>query len=66
MRAVVLNDAGIGRHSAGIAGVMWLGGLGIAPPEAAVANPRHLWRATPVSCPRCGSRDSERLIVIGT
>src|SRR5260221_6499605 len=30
VRAVVLNDAGIGRHSAGIAGVMWLGGLGIA------------------------------------
>jgi hypothetical protein len=28
--AVVLNDAGIGRHSAGIAGVAWLGGLGIA------------------------------------
>lgn len=30
VRAVVLNDAGIGRHSAGIAGVAWLGGLGIA------------------------------------
>ncbi|HEY4999232.1 MAG TPA: hypothetical protein VII36_08820, partial [Usitatibacter sp.] len=30
LRAVVLNDAGIGRHSAGIAGVAWLGGLGIA------------------------------------
>ena len=29
-RAVILNDAGIGRHSAGIAGVMWLAGLGIA------------------------------------
>lgn len=29
VRAVVLNDAGIGRHSAGIAGVLWLGGLGI-------------------------------------
>jgi hypothetical protein len=28
--AVVLNDAGIGRHSAGVAGVAWLGGLGIA------------------------------------
>lgn len=28
--AVVLNDAGIGRHSAGIAGVAWLGNLGIA------------------------------------
>src|SRR5476649_482213 len=30
VRAVVLNDAGIGRHSAGIAGVAWLGGLGIS------------------------------------
>src|SRR5260221_3161363 len=30
VRAAVLNDAGIGRHSAGIAGVAWLGGLGIA------------------------------------
>jgi len=30
VRAVVLNDAGIGRHQAGIAGVMWLGHLGIA------------------------------------
>ncbi|HYC37784.1 MAG TPA: hypothetical protein VEC19_15255 [Usitatibacter sp.] len=27
--AIVFNDAGIGRHSAGIAGVMWLAGLGI-------------------------------------
>jgi hypothetical protein len=30
VRAIVLNDAGVGRHSAGIAGVAWLGGLGIA------------------------------------
>src|SRR5262245_50051961 len=30
VRAVVLNDAGLGRHSAGIAGVLWLGGLGVA------------------------------------
>ena len=29
VRAVILNDAGIGRHSAGIAGVAWLGGLGV-------------------------------------
>ena len=29
-RAVVLNDAGVGRHQAGIAGVRWLGALGIA------------------------------------
>src|SRR5512140_2824742 len=30
VRSVILHDAGIGRHSAGIAGVLWLGGLGIA------------------------------------
>jgi hypothetical protein len=29
VRAVVLNDAGIGRHQAGIAGLMWLAALGI-------------------------------------
>jgi hypothetical protein len=30
VRAVILNDAGIGRHSAGVAGVHWLTSLGIA------------------------------------
>lgn len=40
--------------------------FGIAPPEAPIANPRHLWRATPVTCPRCGSRDSERLSEFGS
>src|SRR5512132_1245047 len=30
VRGVILHDAGIGRHSAGVAGVLWLGGLGIA------------------------------------
>lgn len=30
LRGVVLNDAGIGRNSAGIAGVLWLDSLGIA------------------------------------
>jgi len=29
VRGVILNDAGIGRHSAGIAGVVWLSALGI-------------------------------------
>jgi hypothetical protein len=29
VRGVILNDAGIGRHSAGIAGVVWLASLGI-------------------------------------
>ena len=30
VRAIILNDAGVGRHSAGVAGVLWLGSLGIA------------------------------------
>jgi hypothetical protein len=30
VRAVVFNDAGIGRSAAGVAGLHWLGGLGIA------------------------------------
>ncbi|HET7731327.1 MAG TPA: hypothetical protein VFK48_14955 [Usitatibacter sp.] len=30
VRAIIMNDAGIGRHSAGVAGLAWLGGLGIA------------------------------------
>src|SRR5258706_14335240 len=30
VRAVILNDAGIGKHSAGIAGVAWLAGLDVA------------------------------------
>ena len=30
VRAIVLNDAGIGRHSAGVAGVAWLASLDIA------------------------------------
>lgn len=30
VRAIVFNDAGLGRHSAGVAGVAWLNGLGIA------------------------------------
>ena len=29
VRAIVLNDAGLGRSSAGVAGIAWLGGLGI-------------------------------------
>ena len=39
---------------------------GIAPPEQASANPRHLWHAPRVTCPRCGSRDSERLSEFGS
>ena len=30
VRAVILNDAGIGKQSAGVAGIAWLGGIGIA------------------------------------
>jgi ring-1,2-phenylacetyl-CoA epoxidase subunit PaaD len=40
--------------------------FGIAPPEQPIANPRHLWSAARVSCPRCGSRDSERLSEFGS
>jgi ring-1,2-phenylacetyl-CoA epoxidase subunit PaaD len=40
--------------------------FGIAPPQEAVASPHQLWRSTPVSCPRCGSRDSERLSEFGS
>jgi ring-1,2-phenylacetyl-CoA epoxidase subunit PaaD len=40
--------------------------FGIAPPQEPVANPRHLWRSTPVTCPRCGSRDSQRLSEFGS
>src|SRR5687767_2273207 len=29
VRAVILHDAGIGRHSAGISGVVWLSNVGI-------------------------------------
>ncbi len=39
---------------------------GIAPPQAPVANPRQLWGAPAVTCPRCGSRDSERLSEFGS
>ena len=47
VRAVVFNDAGIGRHSAGIAGVTWLGNFGIAAcavdyRTARIADGRHM------------------------
>ncbi len=40
--------------------------FGIAPPEEAVASPRQLWGAPPVTCPRCGARESERLSEFGS
>ena len=43
-----------------------LAAFGIAPPEAAVSSPRQLWRATLVTCPRCGSRATERVSEFGS
>jgi ring-1,2-phenylacetyl-CoA epoxidase subunit PaaD len=40
--------------------------FGIAPPEEPVANARRLWHATPVSCPRCGSGNTERVSEFGS
>jgi ring-1,2-phenylacetyl-CoA epoxidase subunit PaaD len=43
-----------------------LAAFGIAPPQGAVSSPKQLWRATPVTCPRCGSRTTERLSEFGS
>jgi ring-1,2-phenylacetyl-CoA epoxidase subunit PaaD len=43
-----------------------LAACGIAPPEGAVSNPKQLWRATLVTCPRCGSRATERVSEFGS
>jgi len=40
--------------------------FGIAPPQEHLANPRHLWHSLKVTCPRCGSHDSERLSEFGS
>lgn len=40
--------------------------FGIAPPEEAVSSPRRLWHAPVVTCPRCGSRASERVSEFGS
>ena len=48
------------------AGRCKLRAFGIAPPEEAVASPRRLWQAAAVSCPRCGSRQTERLSEFGS
>jgi ring-1,2-phenylacetyl-CoA epoxidase subunit PaaD len=48
------------------AGRAKLRAFGIAPPEDAVASPKHLWAAGAVSCPRCGSRASERVSEFGS
>ncbi|HTD13330.1 MAG TPA: 1,2-phenylacetyl-CoA epoxidase subunit PaaD [Steroidobacteraceae bacterium] len=48
------------------AGRRKLAAFGIAPPEEAVASPKQLWRATLVTCPRCGSRATERISEFGS
>jgi ring-1,2-phenylacetyl-CoA epoxidase subunit PaaD len=40
--------------------------FGIAPPEKPVASVRQLWHSAPVSCPRCASRDTERVSEFGS
>jgi ring-1,2-phenylacetyl-CoA epoxidase subunit PaaD len=40
--------------------------FGIAPPSKAVANPRHLFRAPVIRCPRCGSAETERVSEFGS
>ena len=40
--------------------------FGIAPPQQPVASVRQLTRAQAVTCPRCGSRASERLSEFGS
>jgi ring-1,2-phenylacetyl-CoA epoxidase subunit PaaD len=40
--------------------------FGIAPPEEAFSSPRLLQRSPAVSCPRCGSRETERVSEFGS
>ncbi|HEV3181321.1 MAG TPA: 1,2-phenylacetyl-CoA epoxidase subunit PaaD [Steroidobacteraceae bacterium] len=40
--------------------------FGIAPPEREVESPRQLLQASAVSCPRCGSRATERVSEFGS
>jgi len=40
--------------------------FGIAPPAQVVANPRHLFGAPAVRCPRCGSNETERVSEFGS
>jgi ring-1,2-phenylacetyl-CoA epoxidase subunit PaaD len=48
------------------AGRRKLRAFGIAPPEQTVSHPRQLWRSAPIACPRCASRDTERLSEFGS
>ncbi|TLZ48227.1 MAG: phenylacetate-CoA oxygenase subunit PaaJ [Gammaproteobacteria bacterium] len=40
--------------------------FGIAPPQEPVPSPHHLWHAPLVTCPRCGSRATERVSEFGS
>jgi ring-1,2-phenylacetyl-CoA epoxidase subunit PaaD len=40
--------------------------FGIAPPAQSVANPRHLFGAPVIRCPRCGSTHTERVSEFGS
>jgi ring-1,2-phenylacetyl-CoA epoxidase subunit PaaD len=40
--------------------------FGIAPPNRSVSSPRHLFHAPVVACPRCSSRETERVSEFGS
>ena len=40
--------------------------FGIAPPQASVSSPRHLFHTPIVACPRCSSRATERVSEFGS
>lgn len=40
--------------------------FGIAPPQASVSSPRHLFHVPIVACPRCSSRATERVSEFGS
>jgi ring-1,2-phenylacetyl-CoA epoxidase subunit PaaD len=48
------------------AGRAKLAAFGIAPPERTPASTTRRWHAAPVSCPRCHSRDTERVSEFGS
>ncbi|MGH8139699.1 MAG: 1,2-phenylacetyl-CoA epoxidase subunit PaaD [Steroidobacteraceae bacterium] len=48
------------------AGRRKLESFGIAPPEKTVASPRHLFHTPVVACPRCASRETERVSEFGS
>jgi len=48
------------------AGRTKLAAFGIAPPEKPVNRPRHLFQAPNVTCPRCGSTDTQRVSEFGS